>query len=201
MPSQNVDPETDDLSLDPRHLSAEAVKWVRSSFGVSGAIAAILGILLLVAPGKTITLAAVLLGIHFIIVGMVRLGMSVFGRSHRSQHRVLGILLGVLMLVAGIIILRDAAAAAAALLLIVVIFTGVGWVIDGIMSIVESARSSSRGWAVAHGVISLLAGIMVLVIPGWSTIWLVIFTGVSLIVLGVAGIVRAISFGRRTSQT
>lgn len=196
MSTPNSDPEIDDLTLDPSRLSVEAVRWIRISFGVSGGIAAILGILLLVAPGKTVTLAAILLGIHFIIIGAVRLGMSIFG-SHRAQHRVLGILLGVLMLVAGIIILRDAAAAASALLLIVVIFTGVGWVIDGIMSIVESHRSSSRGWAIAHGVISLLAGILVLVIPGWSVIWLIIFTGVSLIVLGITGIVRAISFGRR----
>lgn len=200
MTTDHGDAETDDLTLDPSRLTTAAVRWVRASFGISGVIAAILGILLLVAPGHTVTFAAVLLGINFIVAGAVRLGMSIFGR-HGSQHRVLGILLGVLMLVAGIVILRDATAAARTFLLIVVIFTGVGWIIDGVMSIVESHRSTSRGWAIVHGVLSPLAGILVLVIPGWSVVWLIIFTGISLIVLGITGIVRAISFGRRTGQT
>lgn len=196
--AQNADPGADDLTLDPGRLSAASVRWVRLSFAISGVIAAVLGILLLIVPGWTITLAAVLLGIHFIVLGVVRLGLAIFGRLPGSQHRVLQILLGLLMLFAGIVILRDSAAAATTLLLIVVIFAGVGWIIDGIMSIVESQRASSRGWAITYGVLSLLAGIVVLVIPGWSIVWLIIFAAISLIVLGVTGIVRAMTFKRHT---
>lgn len=186
----------DDLTLEPARLGITAIRWVRASFAINGVIAVILGILLLIVPGWTVRFAAVFLGVHFVVMGLVRLGLAIFGRGPSAQHRVLGILLGLLMLIAGIIILRDTVAAATALMLIVVIFTGVGWIIEGILSIVESHRSSSRGWAIAHGIVGLIAGIIVLVIPGWSIVWLVVFAAVSLIVLGATEIVRAFMFNR-----
>lgn len=201
MASSRAEPEPDDLTLEPAHLSATAARWVRVSFAISGGIATVLGVLLLVVPGWTVEFLAVFLGINFVIAGVVRLGLAIFGRDLSAQHRVLGILLGLLMLIAGTIILRDTMVAAATLLLIVVIFTGVGWLIDGIMSIVESHRSSSRGWAITHGVVALVAGVIVLVIPEWSIVWLIVFAAISLIVLGVAELVRAITFNQRTARS
>jgi uncharacterized membrane protein HdeD (DUF308 family) len=190
-------PPRSELTLDPDRMTRAAIRGVKASFGASGVVALILGLLLLFVPGPTIEFAAVLLGIYFVIVGIMRLILGIFGRGHYAQHRVLGILFGVLLLIAGIILLRDSAAAAATLLLIVVIFTGIGWIIDGVMSIAESSQAPSRGWAIAYGVISLIAGIALLAIPGWSVVWMILFAAIALLVLGVAGIVRAFTFGRR----
>ena len=187
---------SDELTLDPRNLSPAVIRLVRITFGFSGVVAAGLGILLLVVPGRTLQLAAILLGIHFVVAGVMRIGLGAFGSLPGAQHRVLAIVLGAVVLVAGIIILRDSAAAVATLLIIIVLFAGIGWILDGIMTIVESARAQSRAWAVLFGVVSLLAGIIVLAMPGWSARWLVIFAAIGLIVTGAAAVVRAFTFGR-----
>lgn len=189
---------SDELTLDPQNLSPAAIRLVRITFGFSGVVAAVLGILLLVVPGRTLHLAAILLGIHFVIAGAMRIGLGAFGRLPGAQHRVLAVVLGAIVLVAGIIILRDAAAAVATLLIIIVLFAGIGWILDGILAIVESGRAQSRAWAVLYGVVSILAGIIVLAVPGWSARWLVIFAAIGLIATGVAAVVRAFTFGRRS---
>lgn len=186
----------DDLTLDPEGLSGATRTLVRISFGVSGIAAIILGILLFVVPGRTLQLAAVLLGINFLIAGAMRIWLGAFGRLPAGQHRVLGILFGALLLITGLIILRDSAAAAATLLLIIVLFAGIGWILDGIMAIVESGRAHTRMWAVLHGVVSILAGIVVLAVPGWSATWLVLFAAIGLVVTGLAALGRAFTFGR-----
>ncbi|WP_195909014.1 HdeD family acid-resistance protein [Microlunatus sp. Gsoil 973] len=187
---------SDDLSLDPNSLSPKAVRLVRISFGLTGIVAVILGILLLVVPGRTLHFAAILLGIHFLIAGVMRIGLGAFGQLPGSQNRVLGILFGALMLIAGIIILRDTTAAVGTLLIIIVLFTGIGWIMDGIMAIVESGRAQSRVWAVLYGVVTTLAGVIVLAVPGWTARWLIIFAAIGLIVIGISSVIRAFNFGR-----
>lgn len=172
---------------------------MRVGLGLGGVVALIAGILLLVVPGKTIQLAAIVLGIAFVVMGGMRLTLGILGRLHSSQHRILVIVFGLLMLVAGIIMLRDSAATAASLLLIVVLFTGIGWIVDGLMSIVESDRASSRAWAITHGVISLIAGIFIIAVPGWSIVWVVLFAAISSIGLGLIALVRAFTLGRHDS--
>lgn len=187
---------TDELTLDPEGLTGSNRTLVRITFGVSGIAAIILGILLFVVPGRTLQLAAIVLGVNFLVAGMMRLWLGAFGRLPAGQHRVLGILFGALLVITGLIILRDSAVAAATLLLIIVLFAGIGWILDGIIAIVESGRAKSRVWAILFGAVSILAGIIVLAVPGWTARWLIIFAAIGLIVTGVAALIRAFTFGR-----
>ncbi len=52
------------------------------------------------------------------------------------------------------------------------------------------------GWAIAYGIISILAGFVLLCMPIASTVWLIIFGGCAMIVMGVFAIIRAFTFGR-----
>jgi uncharacterized membrane protein HdeD (DUF308 family) len=115
--------------------------------------------------------------------------------------RTLNILLGVLLIVAGIIALKNVAATTAALLILVVAVIGVGWIIEGVLAIVESRGAPSSGWAITSGIISIIAGIVVLIIPGWSAVWLILMAGIVLIIVGILGIVRAFTFGRDALKT
>jgi Uncharacterized conserved protein len=186
----------DHFTIDAKQLTASAISGIRAAFGVGGAVALILGIMLLVWPGKTFAVAAVLLGIYFLIAGIVRLALGVFSRGIGGGMRTLDILLGLLLIIAGIIALRNAAVTGAALLILLVAVIGVGWIIEGVLAIVESGGAASRGWAIMLGALSVLAGIIVLAIPGWSAVWLVLYSGIALIVLGIIGIMRAFTFGR-----
>lgn len=185
-----------DFAIDATKLAKSAINGIRVAFGIGGVVALILGILLLVWPEKSLGAVAIILGIYFLIGGVVRLALGIFSKGISGGMRTLDILLGILLIIAGIIVLKNVAASAAALLILVVAVIGVGWIIEGVLSIVESRGAPSAGWAITSGIISIIAGIVVLVVPGWSAVWLVIVTGIVLIVLGIVGIVRAFTFGR-----
>ncbi|GAA4169735.1 HdeD family acid-resistance protein [Gryllotalpicola koreensis] len=186
----------DALRLEARGLAKRAINGVRLTFGIAGAVAVIVGVLLLVWPQHTIPVLAFLFGIYLVITGGVRLALGIFGRSLGTGHRVLNVLLGTLLVVGGVIALRDVAIASATLLLIIAIVVGVGWIVEGIMAITESGASRRQGWSVAYGVISILGGVAVLAVPGWSGFWLLMVAAIILIILGLLGLMRAFTFGR-----
>lgn len=197
-PLENV---VHDFALHAKNLSKSAINGIRLAFGIGGIVALILGIILLVWPAKTLGVVAIFLGIYFLVAGVIRLAMGIFSKGISGGMRTLDILLGVLLIVAGVIALKNVAATTAALLILIVAVIGVGWIIEGVLAIVESRGAPSSGWAITSGIISIIAGIVVLVIPGWSAVWLVLMAGIVLIIVGILGIVRAFTFGRDALKT
>lgn len=196
--SSQASPQTnsDFFALDPHSLTEKAVNGLRMAFGISGAVALILGIVLLFWPTKTLAVVAVFLGINFLITGAVKVATGIFSHSLSGGLRILDILLGLFIMVAGIIALRNSAATGEALLIFTVIMIGIGWIIEGIIAMVEAGKGSSRLWATVFGVISVIAGFMVLAVPGWTAAWLLLITAIMLIILGVVGLLRAFTFGK-----
>jgi len=186
----------DVFELDPEALGKNGINAVRAAFGLVGILAVALGITLLVWPDKTIAVVAGIAGIYFIFAGIARLALSIFSSGLSAGHRILGIVLGLIVLLAGIVMLRNIHAAAAVLLLIAVIALGFAWIVDGIMAIVESGKSSSRGLGITFGIFSIVAGIAVLVWPAFVALSFAILVGITLTILGVVGIVRAFTFGK-----
>jgi len=193
---QPVSTTFDEFALDPSKLAKSAIKGLRLAFGISGAVALILGIVLLFWPTKTLAVVAIFLGINFLITGAVKVALGIFTYGLSAGMRILDILFGLIILVAGIVAIKNSAATGEVLLIFTVIIIGIAWIIEGILAIVESGRTASRTWAILFGGLSIVAGIVVLVVPTWSAVWLLLITGISLIILGIVGIVRAFSFGR-----
>lgn len=108
----------------------------------------------------------------------------------------LDILIGVLLTVGGVIVLKNAALSGATLAVLITMVVGLGWMMEGVMALVESWRMPSSGWAVVYALLSIVAGFIVLFSPVSSTAWLILFGGCALIVLGVVAIVRAFTFGK-----
>lgn len=94
------------------------------------------------------------------------------------------------------VILRNQALSTATLSTLVVVVAGFGWIVEGIMSILESELSSNRALAFLSGALSIIAGVFVFIYPLWSAKMLVIFTGAALLVFGVTLVIRAIRFGK-----
>ncbi|MFC4244040.1 HdeD family acid-resistance protein [Gryllotalpicola reticulitermitis] len=186
----------DALRLDAAGMARRAINAVRLVFGIAGAIAFIVGVLLLVWPGHTIPVLAFFFGIYLVVMGIARLSLGLFGRSLGIGHRVLNVLFGVLLLVGGIVALRDIAIASATLLVVIAIVAGIGFIVEGIMAISESIGSRSQVVTIVYGVIGVLAGVVVLAVPAWSGFWLLMVAAAILVILGALGIVRAITFGR-----
>lgn len=191
----------DVFELDPAELTRSAINAIRVSFGIVGIIGIALGFALLFWPGKSAAVVAALIGIYVLVAGIVRVGMGVFSRGISGGRRTLDILLGLVLVIVSVVALRNLTAAAATILLIAMIVLGISWVIEGIVAFIESGKGSSRGWAITYGIISLLAGIAVLVWPGWTVVALAALAGITFIVLGVLGVVRAFTFGKELATS
>jgi uncharacterized membrane protein HdeD (DUF308 family) len=73
-------------------------------------------------------------------------------------------------------------------LLALIVFLGIYWVISGVIDIFTSLahrEMPSRGWTAFTGVLSVIAGLIVLAYPGLSLYGLAVVLGVWLIIFGV----------------
>ena len=127
--------------------------------------------------------------------------VTLIAREHdlTGGTRVLLAVLGVLSLIIGLYAVRHVLVTLLALALLL----GIYWIVNGAVELFMalSARGvPGRGWTVVMGVLSVLAGLLVLVYPAISLLTLVVVLSVWLLVLGLMEItlaIRARSAGRR----
>ena len=108
----------------------------------------------------------------------------------------LDILVGLLLTIGGVVMLKNATLSGAMLAVLVTMVVGLGWMMEGVMALVESWRMPSSAWAVIYALISIVAGCVMLFSPLASTGWPILFGGCALVALGIVAIVRAFTFGK-----
>jgi uncharacterized membrane protein HdeD (DUF308 family) len=148
-----------------------------------------LGIALAVWPDASVTVFTVLVAIQLIIAGAFRIGAAL-SHSRNDGARALVGLSGGLALIVGLLILRDPLQSVLVLGMILGVFWLIAGVIDILSALIGTPRSG-RGGELLTGVISLLAGGFLLVYTDLSLKVLVVFVGVWLIVSGVVAVVAA----------
>lgn len=171
-------------------------KSIRVALAVSGVLALLAGIALLVWPVKSAVIVTAIFASYLIVAGVVYIGLGIFSRAKGGWSRVGHIVLGLLYIVAGVIAFFNLNVAAATLALVVVIFIGVSWIVDGVVALSLLGSDGSRVWTLIYAIFSIIAGIIVLfspVIAGFA-LWLLL--GISLVVLGIVQIIRAITLGK-----
>ena len=149
-----------------------------------------LGIALAVWPDASVTVFTVLLAIQLIVAGIFRIGTALSVSRNDGGVRALVGLSGGLALIVGLLILRDPLQS----VLVLGMILGVFWVIAGVIDIIGafiSPPASGRGWEIFSGVVSVLAGGFLLVYTDLSLKLLVIFVGIWLIVAGIIAVVAA----------
>ena len=184
------------FSLDSANLSKSAINTVRTTLGVSGAVALIVGILITFWPKDAAVVITVILAIYFIIAGLAYLGLGIFSKGLSGGARALDIILGLLFLIGGVIALFNLQATVAVLAVFLGVLIGILWIVEGVVALVQSSDAPSRVWAIVFGIISIIAGIVLLFSPIWGAAVLFILAGIGLIILGIIQIVRAFTFGR-----
>src|SRR6218665_25486 len=162
-----------------------AVKAIRVSLAVSGALSLIAGIVLLVWPVKSIVFVTGFFAAYLVVAGLVYIGLGIFSSKKGGWARVGHIALGLLYIIAGVIAFSNLREAAGTFAIITVVFIGVSWLFDGIVSLTLLGSDGSRVWTLLYAVLSIIAGVYVLfnVLAAGVTLW--IFFGVSLVVLGL----------------
>jgi uncharacterized membrane protein HdeD (DUF308 family) len=157
---------------------------------VFGIITVLAGLLTLVWPGRTIVVLAVLFGAQLVVAGIFRFVAALASDDETGATRVLLALLGVLSFIVGLYALRHVLLTIAALALLLGIF----WIVNGAVEVFAALSHrgmQGRGWTIFMGLLSVLAGVVVLVYPAISLATLAIVLGFWLVVFGIMEIVLA----------
>jgi uncharacterized membrane protein HdeD (DUF308 family) len=183
------------FSLDSANLSKEATNVVRTTLGISGAVALIVGIMITFWPKNSAVALTVILGIYLIIAGLAYVGLGIFSKGISGGARALDIILGVLFVIGGVLAVANPTESAVVVGIFLGVLIGILWIVEGIVALVQSSDAPSRGWAIFFGILSIIAGIVLLFSPLYVVVlWWIL--GIGLIVLGIMQIVRAFTFGR-----
>lgn len=186
----------DPFRFDEDSLLDQGIKTIRGLYGVIGIAGIVAGLALLFWPIKTLSVLAVVLSVYFIVSAVVRMAAAIATPFMPAGWRALNVLASLLLLFCGIIMLRNQTASAFALATIATIAIGFGWIVEGVMTLIETGSVRNRGLAIFSGILSIVAGVIVLLFPLESVDMLILFAGIALAVLGVTLIARAFSFGK-----
>lgn len=178
-------------------VERRAIDSVRTMLGLGGFVALVLGILILVNPVKTgaamMLILAVVVALYMVGSGAVYLGTAIFSRSLAGWPRTGHALLGLLYVVAGVILFTNIQASAVILATFLTVLIGVMWILEGVVAFSSLNSTGSKGLTIFYGIISVIAGLVLIFSPMLSAVTLWILIGISMIVMGVMQIVRAFS--------
>lgn len=187
------------FSLNGRDMTKSAINGVRVALGISGAVALIIGIIIVFWPRTAAAGLTILLAISLLVSGIAYLAVGFFAKGISGGARALDLIFGALLVIAAIIAFVNVSGTAAFLAIFLGILVGIAWIVEGAVALAQVGDSSSRGWGIFFGILSIVAGIVLLFSPFWGITVLFLLAGISLIVLGVVQIARAFTFGRGIS--
>jgi uncharacterized membrane protein HdeD (DUF308 family) len=158
---------------------------------VAGLLTVVLGAIVLAWPGPTILVASTLFGVYLLLSGLAELFMA-FTLPRSAATRVMLFISGALSLVLAIMSFRHFGDAYAVLLLS--LWIGIGFIFQGVSGVAVGIGESDlpgRGWYIAAGIISGIAGVVVLVWPFDSIAVLTLVAGIWLVIVGITQIIQA----------
>jgi uncharacterized membrane protein HdeD (DUF308 family) len=163
---------------------------------VSGVLAVALGAAVVAWPDISITVAAIFFGAYLLITGIEQVFFA-FSLHVAAGGRVLLFISGAASLILAVLAFRHLYDA----VLLMAIWIAVGFIFRGVATTVSAISDPTlpgRGWNIFVGVISLIAGVVVLASPFTSMETLALVVGIWLIVIGVMEVIAAIGIRRTT---
>jgi uncharacterized membrane protein HdeD (DUF308 family) len=161
-----------------------------------GVVTLILGLIVSFHPSGSLNVIAVLLGVLLIISGLFHL-VRVFGSN--ESHRVWQGIAGLLLIVIGVVLIRNLHLTVAFIGLII----GVSWIVQGVAALMVSFAGDSRegrGWWVFFGIISVIGGIVITAVPVASVTALAVLVGIWFIVQGLFEIIGGFMLRREIGK-
>lgn len=162
--------------------------WMLALRGAAGIL---FGLLALFWPGLTLLLLVAMFAAYALIGGIAAVSAAIRHRSMRTDWWI-PLLLGLCTIAAGLI----AVAAPGVTALVLIAVMGANAIVTGVLDLIAAVRLKRRGrteWLLFFiGILSVLFGIFVLVVPGagaLALVWMIgtyaIVTGALLLVLGL----------------
>lgn len=160
---------------------------LRIMIAASGVLAILLGVFVLLQPAAALLAVAWLFGIYFIAIGVFRIGHAVLAREAKATYRWFTGILGLLVVIGGVLVLTNPGLGVLGLAIAI----GASWIVDGIIAIAVSTVEETNWWAILYGVLSIVAGGVVIFLPLTSAGVLLVTAAIIAIVSGVVQLVRA----------
>jgi uncharacterized membrane protein HdeD (DUF308 family) len=187
--------ESVDYDVQPAPPSVLADSWKATL--VLGVLTLILGIIVSFHPSGSLNVVAVLLGVLMILSGIFHL-IRIFDRDER--HRIWAGIAGLLFIVIGVVLIRHLHLTVALIGLVI----GITWIVQGLTALIgglSGGVQEGKAWWIAFGVISVIAGIVVVSAPVTSVNALAVLLGIWFIIMGIFEIVAGFLLRRAIRAT
>jgi len=172
--------ETDSIDeMKSEYRSARTGWLIRAILGI------VIGVAVLVWPKSTVSILAVLLGIYFLVLGVIRIVQAITNKNLNGGGRVANFIIGGLILAAGVVVIRNPFATAAFVVLII----GVTWIFEGIATLVDTARGNGDAVSIVVGLLITAAGILVVLFNDGVAVAYAVFFGITLIAVAIFDLV------------
>ncbi|MEU2435253.1 HdeD family acid-resistance protein [Streptomyces rubradiris] len=158
----------------------------------------VLGVLVLVWPGASLLAAGVLFGLYLLYTGVFQL-VAAFGTHQATSLRVLAFVSGALSILLGLLCFRGPTRS----LLLLALWIGIGWLFRGItqfLAAVHDPRMPARGWQILLGVLTFVAGVVLIDSPFESVAVLTLVGGIWLVAVGVVEVLTALRMRGRARR-
>jgi uncharacterized membrane protein HdeD (DUF308 family) len=168
-------------------VDSRAVRTFRVFVVVTAAVAIVLGVVAVVWPRPSLVVVALLFGIYLVVAGALRVFAAVRGHGTPPVWRWTSGVVGVLVAAAGLVSLLDPGVP----LVVYAVLAGIGFLIEGVASLVGALvghPGSSRVPSIVSGVVSILAGVAVLLAPGFALTVFMVLAGITLVVVGIGAL-------------
>ena len=174
---------TGDYGAQPSPPALLEGSWQATVF--LGVLTLILGLIVSFHPTGSLNVLAVLLGVLMILSGIFHL-IRVFDPN--EPHRVWLGVAGLLFIVIGVVLIRHLHLTRSIIGLII----GITWIVQGLVALIGGISGGvreGRAWWIAFGVVSLIAGIVVVATPASSLNVLAVLLGIWFVVMGIFEII------------
>ena len=169
---------------------------------LSGLLSVILGVLVTLHPGNAVWVAAIFLGAYLLVSGIAQV-IFAFSLHVSAGGRVMLFISGAASLVLAVLCFKDLGDESPMAILLLAIWIAVSFIFRGVSTAATAISDPGlpgRGWAIFFGVISILAGIVVMASPIDSLVLLAWVVGIWLIVMGVFEIASSFSIRRASKK-
>lgn len=160
--------------------AAGQMRALRIALGI-GTVA--LGFVALFWPNITLTVVAIIFGAHLIVLGAMRIATAVTSKAIEGWLRAVLFVVGVLILIAGLLCLRNPFVSLLSLALLI----SFGWLVIGIGELIAAGSrdaEKARWLHVVTGIASIVGALLILFWPGIALLTFTALAGWLLIIFG-----------------
>jgi uncharacterized membrane protein HdeD (DUF308 family) len=162
--------------------------WV-AAFGVATVLAGIIAVLW---PGGTLVVVAIVFAVQLILAGVYRFAFAFTIPGEAGWLRALMALVAILSFILGLYLLGHLSLT----LLALAVILGAYWIAQGAVELfvaIGHPELSGRAWTIVSGILSVVAGAVVIVYPFASLYFLTLVLGFWLVIFGATLVARGIA--------